>query len=232
MGSMEKRSSDLGKPMIHPLLLAPRGGAGLQLLCLGAHSDDLEIGCSGTILRLLGEFPVHRITWVVFSGTGDRAHEARLGAESIVGNRSELRLVQPGFRDGFFPYHGEKVKVFFECLKNEVNPDIILTHYREDRHQDHRLVSDLTYNTFRNHLILEYEIFKIDGDLGNPFVYVPLAKEFVEEKVRVLIEVFGTQRNRSWFNRDVFHSLLRIRGAEVNSLSGYAEAFYCRKLVI
>lgn len=229
---MEKRMSYLGKPMIHPLHLAPKGGRGLQLLCLGAHSDDLEIGCSGTILRLLEEFHVQRITWVVFSGTGDRALEARRGAEIIVGKRSELRLIQQDFRDGFFPYHGEKLKEFFECLKNEVNPDIILTHYREDRHQDHRLVSDLTYNTFRSHLILEYEIFKIDGDLGNPCVYVPLTKESVEEKVKVLIEVFGTQRNRSWFNRDVFHSLLRVRGAEVNSPSGYAEAFYCRKLVI
>lgn len=215
-----------------PLVPVAKDGQGLELLCLGAHSDDLEIGCSGTVLRLLDDFPVRRITWVVFSGSGDRALEARRGAERVVRDRSELRLVQEEFRDGYFPYQGTEVKECFERLKNEVDPDIIFTHYRVDRHQDHRIVSDLTYNTFRNHLILEYEIFKVDGDLGNPLVYVPLAKEIVDEKIENLIEVFGTQRNRAWFNKEVFQSLLRLRGAEVRSPSGYAEAFYSRKLVI
>lgn len=232
MGSVEKQWSHTGDEMILPLQPHSRDSKGLELLCLGAHSDDLEIGCSGTVLRLLREYPVHRINWIVFSGTGERSLEARRGAERVMGGRSELRLIQSEFRDGYFPYHGSELKELFERLKNEVNPDIILTHYREDRHQDHRLVSELTYNTFRNHLILEYEVFKVDGDIGNPNVYVPLEKEIVDEKIKILFEVFRTQRNRKWFDEEVFHSLLRLRGAEVNSYSGFAEAFYSRKLVI
>jgi LmbE family N-acetylglucosaminyl deacetylase len=208
----------------------PRGG--YELLCLGAHSDDLEIGCSGTVLRLLAELPIARITWVVLSGNPARAKEARRGARRVLGQHRGARVIQQTFRDGFFPYVAVPIKEFFERLKREVHPDLILTHYREDRHQDHRLVSELTYNTFREHLLLEYEIFKVDGDLGRPNVYVPLGTATVRKKVSILDACFGSQRDHRWFSEDAFRGLMRLRGVEAVSPSGYAEAFYGRKLVI
>jgi LmbE family N-acetylglucosaminyl deacetylase len=215
-----------------PLRLGPPPRGGYELLCLGAHSDDLELGCGGTVLRLLSELPVARITWVVLSGNADRAREARQGARRVLGRRPGMRLVQQTFRDGFFPYLAVPIKEFFEQLKGEVKPDLVLTHYREDRHQDHRLVSELTYNTFRHHLVLEYEILKVDGDLGRPNVYVPLDAATVRRKVSILESCFGTQRDRRWFSEDAFRGLMRVRGVEASSESGYAEAFYGRKLVI
>jgi LmbE family N-acetylglucosaminyl deacetylase len=209
---------------------APSGG--YELLCLGAHSDDLEIGCGGTVLRLLSELPVARVTWVVLSGNPDRAREARRGAGRILGRRPGIRVVQQAFRDGFFPYVAVPIKELFEQLKRQVKPDLVLTHYREDRHQDHRLVSELTYNTFRDHLVLEYEILKVDGDLGRPNVYVPLSEATVRRKVRVLEDCFGTQRDKRWFNADAFRGLMRLRGVEAGAPSGFAEAFHGRKLVI
>jgi LmbE family N-acetylglucosaminyl deacetylase len=216
------------------LPLAPRtdGNDRLELLCLGAHSDDLEIGCSGTVLRLLRELPFARVTWVVLSGNPARAREARQGARRVVGRHPGTRIVQAEFRDGFFPYAGASIKEFFEVLKREVKPDLVLTHYRDDRHQDHRLVSELTYNTFRDHLIFEYEIMKLDGDLGNPNVYVPLDSATVRRKVSLLNGCFGTQRDKRWFSEDAFRGLMRLRGIEAGSPSGYAEAFYGRKVVI
>lgn len=208
----------------------PRGGH--ELLLLGAHSDDLELGCGGTVMRLLRELPVRRVTWVVLSGGPDRAREARAGARAITGGHPGLRLVQEQFRDGFFPYTAVAVKEFFESLKREVNPDLVLTHYRDDRHQDHRLVSDLTYNTFRDHLILEYEILKVDGDLGRPNVYVPLDRATVRRKVSALVRTFGSQRDRRWFSEEAFRGMMRVRGVEALAPDGYAEAFYGRKLVL
>ncbi len=215
-----------------PLRLGPPPSGGYELLCLGAHSDDLEIGCSGTVLRLLKELPVARVTWVVLSGNPERAREARAGARRVLGRRTGVRLVQETFRDGYFPYVGAQVKDFFETLKREVAPHLVFTHYREDRHQDHRLVSELTYNTFRNHLVLEYEIFKVDGDLGRPNAYVPLSAATVERKVALLEACFGSQRDRRWFSEEAFRALLRLRGVEAGSPSGYAEAFYGRKIVL
>jgi LmbE family N-acetylglucosaminyl deacetylase len=212
--------------------LRPPAGGGYELLCIGAHSDDLEIGCAGTLLRLLDEHPVARVTWLVCSGHEARAEEAQRAAALVVGGRAELRLVQGTFRDGFFPHHAAEVKDVFERVKREARPDIVLTHFREDRHQDHRLLSDLTYQTFRDHLILEYEIFKVDGDLGNPNVYVALDREVVERKLRLLQECFGTQRDKRWFDDEVFRGLMRLRGVEAGAPSGYAEAFYARKLVL
>ena len=205
---------------------------GHELLCLGAHSDDLEIGCGGTLLRLLAEERIARVTWVVFSGNAERAKEARRAARQLLGRRSGVRLVQHAFRDGFFPYQAVPIKEAFEQLKREVSPDLVLTHYREDRHQDHRLISDLTYNTFRDHLILEYEIFKTDGDLGRPNVYVPLSAATVKRKLSLLERCFGSQRDRRWFSEDVFRALLRLRGVEGGASEGFAEAFHGRKLVI
>jgi LmbE family N-acetylglucosaminyl deacetylase len=216
------------------LPLAPRTPeqGGLELLCIGAHCDDLEIGCGGTLLRLVRELEVSRITWVVLSGNEDRAREARQGARRVVGRHRETRIVQAAFRDGFFPYTAIPIKEFFETLKGEVKPDVIFTHYRDDRHQDHRLVSELTYNTFRDHLIFEYEIVKLDGDIGNPNVYVPLDTTTVRRKISLLMDCFGTQRDKRWFSEDVFRGMMRLRGMEAGSTSGYAEAFYGRKLVI
>jgi LmbE family N-acetylglucosaminyl deacetylase len=218
--------------MMLPLAPRSRERGGLEVLCLGAHSDDLEIGCSGTMLRLLREQPVARVTWVVLSGNAERAREARRGARRVLGRHPGSRVVQETFRDGFVPYTAVPIKERFEQLKREVNPDVILTHYRDDRHQDHRLVSELTYNTFRDHLIFEYEIMKIDGDLGRPNVYVPLDAATVNRKIKLLADCFGSQRDKRWFNEEAFRSLLRLRGIEAGSASGYAEALYGRKIVI
>jgi LmbE family N-acetylglucosaminyl deacetylase len=215
-----------------PVRLGPARRGGYELLCLGAHSDDLEIGCSGTILRLLAEEAVARVTWVVLSGNPERAREARAGARRVLGNRPGVRVVQQTFRDGYFPYVAVPIKDFFEKLKREVAPDVVFTHYRYDRHQDHRLVSELTYNTFRDHLVLEYEILKVDGDLGQPNTYVPLPAATVRKKVSILETTFGSQRDRRWFSEEAFRGLMRLRGVEAGSKSGYAEAFHGRKLVL
>jgi|SRR5579871_313119 len=215
-----------------PLVPALPTSRGLELLCIGAHSDDLEIGCAGTILRFRQEFSIDHVTWVVLSGDPDRAREARAAARRVIGRQVSATIVQAEFRDGFFPYIGFEIKEFFEALKKDVNPDVIFTHHLNDRHQDHRLVSELTYNTFRNHFVLEYEIFKVDGDLGNPNVYIPLDRATVDRKVRLIMETFATQRDRRWFTEDTFRALVRLRGAESGAASGFAEAFYSRKLVI
>jgi len=213
------------------LRLGP-GASGLELLCLGAHSDDLELGCSGAILRLLDEGAVDRITWVVLSGDAARATEAERSCRRLLEDRCELEIHLQQFRDGFFPYTAGPIKEFFEILKATTRPDLVLTHYREDRHQDHRLTSELTYNTFRSHLILEYEVMKKDGDLGQPNTYVPLDEATVHRKIQLLMEGFGSQRDKTWFSEDAFLGLMRLRGIEACAPSGYAEAFYGRKIVI
>jgi LmbE family N-acetylglucosaminyl deacetylase len=213
------------------LNLDERNDGILNILCLGAHSDDIEIGCGGTILRLIEQYPASTFHWVVFSAVGVRKAEAQRAAESFAGSRLE-RLLLKDFRDGFMPYVGSDVKAVFEELKQTVSPDLILTHNRRDAHQDHRLLSELTWNTFRNHFILEYEIPKYDGDLGQPSVFMPLEPDVCQTKVRYLMDAFESQRNKSWFEESTFQSLMRLRGMECNSPSGFAEAFYCRKLVL
>jgi LmbE family N-acetylglucosaminyl deacetylase len=203
-----------------------------QILCLGCHSDDIEIGCGGTILRLAMEHPGWVFHWVVFSAIGPRAAEAREGAARFL-DPSRLRgPVLHTFQDGFMPFAGTEIKGVFEALKKTVSPDLIFTHNRKDAHQDHRLIAELTWNTFRNHLILEYEIPKYDGDMGQPSVFFPLSSEVSEKKVRLIMETFQSQHVRSWFHPETFQSLMRLRGMECNAPSGYAEAFYGRKLVI
>jgi LmbE family N-acetylglucosaminyl deacetylase len=203
----------------------------LKILCLGAHSDDIEIGCGGTILRLAEQYPCCSFHWVVFSAIGTRGTEAQRGAQLFAGLRSSTPVLK-SFPDGFLPFVGAEVKEIFEELKRTTSPDLILTHYRRDAHQDHRLVSELTWNTFRDHLILEYEIPKYDGDLGQPSFFVPLSPDTCATKVRNLMDTFQSQRCKRWFREDTFNSLMRLRGMECNADSGYAEAFYCRKLVI
>lgn len=204
----------------------------LKVLCLGAHSDDIEIGCGGTILRLLAEMPDLEVRWVVLSARGQRKKEAEASAKRFLQGARRKRVVVKQFKESFFPYVGEKIKAYFEQLKGEYDPDLILTHYRHDLHQDHRVVSDFTWNTFRDHLIWEYEIPKYDGDMGVPNVFSPLSREVCGEKVRLLIEGFGSQRSRRWFTDDTFWALLRLRGIEAGSSCRYAEAFYTRKMVI
>jgi LmbE family N-acetylglucosaminyl deacetylase len=211
------------------LTLAPRG-APLSILCLGAHSDDLEIGCGGTLRVLLERHPDSRVTWVVWSGAGARADEARASAtEWLEGIRLDVRVA--GFRESFFPHHGAALKEAFEELKT-CRPDLVFTHHGGDAHQDHRIVSELTWNTFREHLILEYEIPKFDGDLGRPQVFQPLSEETVRDKCEHLRRHFASQRNRAWFDDDLFRAVMRIRGMECQSPTRFAEAYYVRKLVL
>ena len=204
----------------------------LSILCLGCHSDDIEIGCGGTIIRLIREDPNCRIYWAVFSAIGQRKAEAERGANLFAGAERLKYLQLKEFRDGFMPFVGAEIKDVFEEMKKTVSPDIIFTHNRKDAHQDHRLLCELTWNTFRNHFILEYEIPKYDGDLGQPSVFVPLEPEVSQMKVRLLMECFRSQQPKAWFEESTFLSLMRIRGMECNAAGGYAEAFYCRKLVI
>lgn len=201
------------------------------VLCLGAHSDDIEIGCGGTLLYLKQIVPRLKLHWVVYSALGSRRCEAARAAELFAAD-CDKKVILKEYRDGFFPYQGREVKDFFEQMKTEVSPDLIFTHWQGDAHQDHRLISELTWNTFRNHLILEYEIPKYDGDIGRPNLFVPLESPFVEQKVNHLSTAFESQRSKRWFEREVFMGLMRIRGMESNSPSGYAEAFHCRKLVV
>jgi LmbE family N-acetylglucosaminyl deacetylase len=204
----------------------------LKVLCLGAHSDDIEIGCGGTILRLIDQYPKCTFHWVVFSAIGVRKVEARKAAECFVGPQRLEQLLLKEYRDGFMPFVGAEIKATFEELKETVSPNLILTHQRRDAHQDHRLLSELTWNTFRDNLILEYEIPKYDGDLGQPNAFVPLEPELCETKIRHLMNVFESQRDKKWFEESTFRALMRLRGMECNALSGYAEAYYCRKLVL
>jgi LmbE family N-acetylglucosaminyl deacetylase len=209
-------------------LLADRDGP-RRILALGAHPDDIEIGCGGTLLRLLAEYRRVEVLWVVFTSTPDRAAEARGSAGAFLEGASGARVIVREYRDGFLPYSGAAVKDEFEALKREFSPDLVFTHYRHDRHQDHRLVSDLTWNTWRNHLILEYEIPKYDGDFGSPNFFSSLPSKVLERKVGLLLEHFPSQAGRAWFTADLFRAVARIRGMESAGPEPAAEAFYCRK---
>ena len=201
----------------------------LNVLCLGAHSDDIEIGCGGAILTLLEADPRTKVTWVVLSADEVRATEARASAADFLAGAAHAEVVVKTFRESHFPFAGEQVKAYFEQLKT-FKPDLVFTHYRQDRHQDHRFVSDLTWNTFRNHLILEYEIPKYDGDLGSPNVFVELTEGVLERKLELLTQHFVTQQQKPWYDRDTFRALLRLRGIEAAAASRFAEGFYARKL--
>ncbi|PYN38765.1 MAG: PIG-L domain-containing protein [Candidatus Rokuibacteriota bacterium] len=204
----------------------------LRVLCVGAHSDDIEIGCGGTILRLLSECDDAEVHWVVLGSNGERDGEAVASAERFLAGARKKEILVEHFKNSFFPYLGAEIKEFFEKLKMKIAPDIVFTHYRHDLHQDHRLVSELTWNTYRSHLILEYEILKYDGDLGVPNLFVHLDEAVCQRKIQTLMECFGTQRDKDWFTPDAFLALLRIRGIESRAPGKYAEAFYCRKVVV
>ena len=201
----------------------------LRVLALGCHSDDIEIGAGGTLLALRDSRERLDVRWVVLSANGDRREEAEAGARGLLGDES-LTIELHAFRDGYFPYEGGRVKDVFEGLK-DFEPDLVLTHHRHDLHQDHRLVCELTWNTFRDHLVLEYEIPKYDGDLGHPNVFVPITETQGRRKVELLQQHFASQRDKHWFTEDLFLGLMRLRGSECRSPTGYAEAFHGRKLV-
>ena len=203
-----------------------------HVLAIGCHADDIEIGCGGTLLTLLARRDDVRVTWVVLAADGDRAGEAEASARSFLSGARESNVIVESFRDGFLPYLGTAVKEFFERLKGEVQPDLILTHTESDRHQDHRLVAELTWNMYRRHLIFEYEIPKYDGDLVNPGVFVPLSEETARRKVDLLREHFVSQGTKHWFDEELFLGLLRLRGMQANEPTRYAEAFHCRKLTL
>ncbi len=208
-------------------LCAPR-----TVLCLGAHADDIEIGCGGTLLKLTEQNPNITVHWVVFSASPPRAREAKQSARVFLRSAHAKKIVVKAFRDSYFPFMGERIKKFVQQLSQEVAPDLIFTHRRKDLHQDHRLLAELTWNAFRNHLILEYEIPKYDGDMGAPNGYVHLSKDTAERKVRAICEQFKTQKSKPWFSEDTFMALLRLRGIESNSPGKYAEAFYCQKMLL
>jgi len=210
----------------------PRPGKPLRVLCVGAHSDDLEIGCSGTVLTWLGGGTAIDVTWVVLSAGSERGDEARRSATRLLRGAVRRQVLLGDFRDGFFPAQYVEVKEFFERLKASTDPDVILTHHLQDRHQDHRLAAELTWNTWRDHLILEYEVAKFEGDLGQPNAYVPVSASVARRKASHLRKHFASQRARSWFKEENFLALMRVRGVECRSSSGFAEAFHARKLVL
>lgn len=201
-----------------------------NILCLGAHCDDIEIGCGGSILTLIDRMKNIRFYWVVFSSDDRREREAVQCANDFLCNVKEKNIVIHRFRNSYFPYHGAEIKAYFEQLKLEYSPDIIFSHYGKDLHQDHRLISELTWNTYRDHLILEYEIPKYDGDLGSPNFYIHLDEGMCRKKTSMICKYFKSQYDKDWFTTDTFMSLLRLRGIESKAPKKYAEGFYCRKI--
>lgn len=207
------------------------GNSTYRILCLGAHCDDIEIGCSGTILRLLESRRNVEVYWVVFSSNTERAKEAMSSANMLLEKTKDKKIRIENFRDSFFPFVGNDIKEAFEQIKQEYSPDIVFTHYKNDFHQDHRFISDLTWNTFRDHLILEYEIPKYDGDLGSTNFFVHLDESICHKKINIILESFKSQNHNHWFSKEIFLSMMTLRGIESNSPSRYAEGFYCRKLI-
>jgi LmbE family N-acetylglucosaminyl deacetylase len=214
-----------------PLVIPPAGDAALNLLCLGAHADDIEVGCGGFILRLAAEVPKLCVRWVVFSGDGAREAEARNSAATFLHGVGESHVEVLKFRDGYFPFHGAEIKDRFEALKRDFQPSVVLSHGTGDAHQDHQLIARLTHNTFRNHLVLEYEIPKYDGDLGNPNFFAPITRAQLQRKIDAIRQNFPSQHGRSWFSDDTFEGLARLRGIGCNAPEGVAEAFYAKKIV-
>ena len=214
-----------------PLALG-KAGAPLRILCLAAHADDVEIGCGGALLRLLAERPGCEVDWVIFSAVPEREREAKASASDFLAGAGRSSVTVKGFRDSYLPYQGLEVKEFFEQLKASSTPDLIFAPHRKDEHQDHRLVGELAWNTFRNHLIAEYEIAKYEGDLGAPNLYVPLTAAQGRRKVELILKHYRSQSSRSWFRAPMFEAVMNLRGLECNAPEGLAEAFHCRKLVV
>lgn len=205
--------------------------AGLQILCIGAHCDDIEIGCGGTLLKIFQQYPIKQVFWVVMASNEVRKKEAQKAAEAFLKGIESYQIHIHSYRDAFLPHSALEIKEEFEQIKRQFNPDLVFTHYREDRHQDHRLLSDLAWNTFRNHLILEYEIPKYDGDLGQPNCYVQFNQTIAQNKIDIIMQAYQSQASKHWFEEDTFQALMRIRGMECANYDRFAEAFYLRKAV-
>jgi LmbE family N-acetylglucosaminyl deacetylase len=203
-----------------------------RVLAIGCHADDIEIGCGGTLLTLARLNPGLEVDWLVLAAAAQRADEARASAAAFLADAGTARVEVHDFRDGFLPYIGAEVKEVFEDLKGRIDPQVVLTHSGYDFHQDHRLASELTWNTFRDHLILEYEIPKVDGDLGRPNAFFPLSADVVEQKLELLELHFSSQVGKHWFERETFLGLMRLRGMEAVAPERFAEAFTCRKAVL
>jgi LmbE family N-acetylglucosaminyl deacetylase len=208
------------------------GSSAPSVLCLGAHSDDIEIGCGGTLLRLLAEYPGTTVHWVVFASNPERESEARASASAFCAGAARATVIVHAFRESFFPAQWSELKEAVESVRRACNPDLVLSHRLEDMHQDHRVLAELTWNSFRNHLIWQYEIAKYEGDLGRPNLYVPLARAQADRKVELLQRHFASQQARSWFHADTFHGLMALRAIECNAPEGRAEAFHVRKMVV
>jgi LmbE family N-acetylglucosaminyl deacetylase len=202
----------------------------LDILCLGAHSDDIEIGCGGTVLRLLAEHPGSHVHWVVLAADADREREARASAAAFLDAAASSVVDVEQFRESYFPTVVAEIKDYFNALRQRVDPDVVLSPHRFDEHQDHRTVAELVWNTFRNHLVLEYEIPKYEGDLGHPNLFVPLAQDLADRKVELICTHFSSQHGRSWFRPETFQAMLTLRGVECGTR--YAEAFHTRKIVV
>jgi LmbE family N-acetylglucosaminyl deacetylase len=201
-----------------------------RVLAVGCHADDIEIGCGGTLLTLTRTLADIEVTWVILAAAGEREREARASATDFLGAAGQSHVEVHGFRDGFLPYVGSEVKEVFAELGRRLEPQLVFTHTRDDLHQDHRLACELTWNTFRSHFILEYEVPKVDGDFGRPNIYVPLTAALAEEKIALLHRHFPTQAGKHWFDADTFRGLMRLRGMEAIADERFAEAFTCRKL--
>jgi LmbE family N-acetylglucosaminyl deacetylase len=217
------RALELGK--------AGDGRRRLRVLAVGAHCDDIDIGCGGAMLALLERYDAD-VTWVVFGSSPVREREFRASARRFLRRAHNVKLIVHKFRDGFFPAQYASIKEAFEALKAEPNPDLIFSHHRSDLHQDHRVVAELTWNTFRDHLVLEYEIPKYEGDLSTPSAYVSLSRNQVERKIGILWSCYRTQQTKRWFTPETFRALMRIRGIESGGETGWAEAFHANKLLL
>ena len=214
-----------------PLRLSEKPGH-LDILCIGAHSDDIEIGCAATLLSLVERGHQLRVTWAVLSASDERATEARRSADELLGEVADLRVHFGEFRDAYFPADFGALKDHIADLRRKTSPDLIFTHSMDDRHQDHRLVAELTWQAWRDHLILEYEVPKYEGDLGHPNLFVPVSQAMARAKVDHLLAHFGSQRSKDWFSGETFLGLMRLRGVECRSAHGFAEAFVARKVVL
>ena len=204
----------------------------LQILCIGAHCDDIEIGCGGTLLSLLERYRGAQVAWVVMGSTAVRARELRASARRFLRRAGNAEVLVHQFRDGFFPAQYAAVKEAFESLKRLPDPDLIFSHHRADLHQDHRVIAELTWNTFRSHLVMEYEIPKYEGDLTTPSAYVALTRAQVERKISILCSCYRTQRAKRWFDEETFRGLMRVRGVESGGESGWAEGFHLSKFLL
>ena len=204
---------------------------GLKLLFLGAHCDDIEIGCGGTIIKISSQYEISEVKWVVFASNKERKNEAIISAKKFLAKVTNKEIIILDYKDAFLSQSSFEIKDFFESLKANFDPDVIFTHFRDDRHQDHRLISELTWNTFRDHLVLEYEIPKYDGDLGHPNCFFKLTASEANEKVHCIIDSYKSQTQKHWFDSETFLALMRIRGLESANSAKYSEAFYVRKFV-